>query len=73
MPKWVYRNGKAELVSERLPLRGTPVEATMGFHETVLNAYRQVEADGKWQGPYPKGFVKRLHETARDRQAAGMR
>lgn len=71
MPKFVYRNIggaiKAVQVSDRPPMRGTPVEATQDFHQTVLNAYRQVEADGKWRGPYPKGFVKRVHETALER------
>lgn len=46
----------------RIPLDGSPPE--MSFHQTVLNAYRQVESDGKFQGPYPKGMAKRVHETA---------
>ena len=64
MAKYLYPNGKAQLVSERLPLRGSPPE--MGFHQTILNAYKEVEADGKMRGPYgrQKDFIKQVHEDA---------
>jgi hypothetical protein len=55
---------KAQEVAVRPKLRGTPPEATKGFHQTILDAYKEVEANGEWRGPYPKGYVKRVHEEA---------
>lgn len=71
MPRYVYReiNGTINPVEvSGVPLRGVPPEATMGFHEQVLKAYAEVEADGQYRGPWPKGFVKRVHEEALERQ-----
>jgi hypothetical protein len=67
--RYVYReiNGKLTLVkvSARPPLEGVPPEATRGFHENVLNAYKTLEENGKWQGAYASpAEVKRIHETA---------
>jgi len=69
VPRYVYRerNGKVETIetSVRPPLKGTPPEATMGFHENVLRAYQHLEETGNWQGAYasPK-VVKQIHTQA---------
>ena len=73
MPRYVYRqdnatgNVNAVLISARVPYEGTPVEATTDFQQTVLNAYRDIEADGKLKGGYSKNIIKQVHETALER------
>jgi hypothetical protein len=72
VPRYVYReiNGtwKPVEVSERRLLKGTPPEATMGFHENVLKAYQHLEETAQWQGAYASpSEVKRIHEQALER------
>lgn len=76
MPRYVYvsdanGNPQPRLVSARRPHKGTPPEATMGFQETVLDVYRQVEAKGGyWPSQYSKSLTKNVHERAAARDAA---
>ena len=70
MARYVYvpdenGNPKPHLASARRPLKGTPPEATMGFQETILNAYKEVESKGGyWPSSFSKSLTKRAHETA---------
>ncbi len=75
MPRYVYRDIDGKIkpveVSERPPLNGTPDIAAMPFQEAILSAYSRLEDSGKWQGAYAsKSETKRIHELARDRDAA---
>ena len=69
MARYVYRevNGNIQprLVSARVPHKGTPREATLGFNEGILDSYRQVEEKGgPWMSSYSKSLTKQVHERA---------
>lgn len=69
MARYVYRevNGNIQpcLVSARVPHKGTPREATMGFNEGILDTYRQLEEKGgPWTSSYSKTLTKQVHERA---------
>lgn len=58
-------NVKSVLVKDRLPMRGTPDCLTMGFHEMVLNAYKESEGSGKFRDPeFSATQIKDIHKHA---------
>ena len=74
MPSYVYRpDGDGQvvpvLVSEKVPARGTPDYMRLGFHDKILNACKVAENRGeRWPADYTKSVMKRVHETARERE-----